>query len=501
MRMPAPRTLVLLLLALGLYAALARRLFGFTPDDVFIFLRYARRWAAGEGPTYNPGEWVQGFTSTAWTALLALAEKYTDEPRWTAKLAGAVLGGGVLLVAHALAERTLGTRRFPVAPLLLCAALDLPQWSASGMETPLFVLLANLALLLSLSAERGPVHLVSLALAVGAAGWTRPEGLVLGPLLLACEWARTGTRPARGVLLALGAGMLLGALQLVWALLTFGSALPNTWYAKRLPPWVALLTGIRYLRDFSESLDGPFFALLSGAGLLLHRARATLRAPALFVVAFVVACVGVGGDSWAWIGSQRFLLVVVPGLAVLAEAGLEGLWTAVEPSLSSRAARAGGLAVGVLTVLLLLNPSGIGARPVGVVAGDRALAAYLHAHERPGDVLVASDIGQFGYFTDLRVFDTYGLVTPFVSRGLRKREVIGYPPQDEQKLVEEVLRLGARFVVLKGTVRGTSLDIHDECAGRALYADPRFGARYAFVRAAEQNPYLLFIRRDALPPA
>ncbi|MEN9799573.1 MAG: hypothetical protein RL653_3270 [Pseudomonadota bacterium] len=499
--MPAPRTLVLLLLALGLYAALARRLFGFTPDDVFIFLRYARRWAAGEGPTYNPGEWVQGFTSTAWTALLALAEKYTGDPLWTAKVVGAVLGGGVLLATHGLAERTLGARRFPVAPLLLCAALDLPQWSASGMETPLFVLLANMALLLSLSADRGGVRPVLLALAVGAAGWTRPEGWVLGPLLLLCEWSRTGARPSRAVGLALAAGLLLGALQPLWALLTFGSVLPNTWYAKRLPLLTALSSGVRYLRDFSEFVDGPLFALLAGAGLLLHRARASLRSPALFGAAFVAACAWVGGDSWTWIGSQRFLLVVLPVLAVLAEAGLESLWVAVEPSLSSRAARAGGLAVGVLTLLLLLNPSGVGARPVGVVAGDRALAGYLHAHERPGDVLVASDIGQFGYFTGLRVFDTYGLVTPFVSRELRKRAVNGYPEEDTRKLVEEVLRLDARFVVLKGTVKGAVLDVHDECAGRQLYGDPRFGARYLFVRAADENPYLLFVRKDALPPA
>jgi hypothetical protein len=499
--MPAPRTLVLLLLALGLYAALVRRLFGFTPDDVFIFLRYARHWASGAGPTYNPGEWVQGFTSTAWTALLALAVRYTPDPLWTAKLTGAVLGGGVLLVTHALGERTLGTRRFPVAPLLLCAALDVPQWSASGMETPLFVLLANLALLLSLSEDRGVLHLAALSVTVGAAGWARPEGLVLGPLLFAADWLRTGQRPSRNASLALIAGTLLGALQPIWAFATFGSALPNTWYAKRLPPLTALSTGIRYVRDFSEFVDGPLLALLCGAGLLLHPARRVLFSPALFAGAFVAACVWVGGDTWAWIGSQRFLLVVLPALAVLSEAGLEGLWRAVEPTLVSRLARLGGQAVGVLTVLLLLNPSGIGARPVGVVAGDRALAAYLHAHERPGDVLVASDIGQFGYFTSLRVFDTYGLVTPFVSRGLRKREVIGYPPEEERKLVDEVIRLDARFIVLKGRVNGAVLDVHDECGGRALSGDPRFLARYAFVRSAEVNPYLLFVRKDALPPS
>ena len=48
-------------LALGAWAFHANR--RYYHDDAFITLRYARNLLAGEGPVWNPGERVQGYTN------------------------------------------------------------------------------------------------------------------------------------------------------------------------------------------------------------------------------------------------------------------------------------------------------------------------------------------------------------------------------------------------------------------------------------------------------
>src|SRR5687768_15255957 len=39
-------------------------------DDAFITFRYVERWIACQGPTFNPGERVEGFSSPLWVLIL-----------------------------------------------------------------------------------------------------------------------------------------------------------------------------------------------------------------------------------------------------------------------------------------------------------------------------------------------------------------------------------------------------------------------------------------------
>ena len=66
----APTLLMVLTACLGV--GLAWQIVPFQLDDAYITYRYAARFAAGEGLTYNPGgAWVEGFSSPVW--LLALS--------------------------------------------------------------------------------------------------------------------------------------------------------------------------------------------------------------------------------------------------------------------------------------------------------------------------------------------------------------------------------------------------------------------------------------------
>ena len=56
-------------------------------DDAWISFRYARSLVQGHGLTFNPGEWVEGYSNLSWTLLIA---------------AGMALGGAADLVATVL---------------------------------------------------------------------------------------------------------------------------------------------------------------------------------------------------------------------------------------------------------------------------------------------------------------------------------------------------------------------------------------------------------------
>ena len=60
----------------GLFIALWLDYRDFWLDDSFITFRYARNWADGLGPNFNPGEAVEGYTTFSWLTLVAIAFRF-----------------------------------------------------------------------------------------------------------------------------------------------------------------------------------------------------------------------------------------------------------------------------------------------------------------------------------------------------------------------------------------------------------------------------------------
>jgi len=476
------------------YLVYAHRLFGFTPDDTFIFLRYARNWATGAGPVFNPGEAVQGYTSTLWLAWLAIVTPLSHDPVLAVKLSSAVLGLSLLFACYAVARELLPDRRFPLAPLLLVGFLDLPFWAVSGMDTLLFAALANVALYWYLVSWRVPRAALAVGACLALAGLARPEGILVAAAVGAFEWHRTAHRPSRLFLWSLAAALAVIACQYAWALAEYGSLLPNSYYAKRIAVPGALAGGIRYLRDFLKFSSGAFVLLLAGLAFLDDRARSAVRMLAGVAALLVAYVVWVGGDPWGTVGSQRFFVVLLPMLAVLMDVGAGALAGLVRPHCTTRRVRVLAVASAAVVLGTFLNPTGIGSRPAKDVGGDREMAEYMASLARPGDALVVTDIGQFGYYSGLRIIDTYGLVTPFVARTLTKIDFNRYTPESTARLVAYVFAAHPRFIILKGGMVDGQPQIADECAAPAIFADPRFALHYRFLRASRREPYLLYLR-------
>ena len=193
--MPLKRTRILrLVLAVAVLAAAAAVLRGYTTDDTYIHLRYARNLVERGEFAFNPGHDTYGATSPLWIFLLAGLLKLGLAPAAAAWTAGALSGLLVVLLADALLSRmTIGPLwRGIVLVVIACDAWFL-RWTFSGMETPL----ATAALLVLLwplvsardmrwGVSREPMwqRFLAWGAAAGLAGLVRPEFLLMAPYLV-----------------------------------------------------------------------------------------------------------------------------------------------------------------------------------------------------------------------------------------------------------------------------------------------------------------------------
>lgn len=447
LRAPSPDALILY----GSFAIAMALTFGFSPDDPFVALRYAWNLVHGNGLVFNAGQHVNGATSPAGLVLGVLAvASPLGHAYLKLKLLSLVFGLLTLQRARKLAESLIQDRWVRwLALIAIGSSSPIAVSSASGLETTIdsFAIVGLLVELCSQRAFRRPARAAGLAsLAVLA----RPEAI-----LVVAAVAAVGVVTERGcpiwkrVAWALGPAASEGFL-LVSNRAYYGSWLPNTFYAKQLPPARASTNGWNYLIGtihpkavvgwsgaggtaafkMDGYLLGTLFALfLIGAVMALFRWRsrgyllAALAAQALFVWRL-------GGD---WMGGARFLEPVIVVLYVLQATGIAAVARLLARHIRTRLIH--GIAFGLIlaTSVYQYAPAGAHDTIKALTGGvdDRSLlraGGYGNYSEawaespvllecaRPGSVVAMTEVG-FGAFArpDLRVLDLRGLTNSQIA--------------------------------------------------------------------------------------
>jgi len=295
-------------------AAVAHVLYYFprSVDDAYIFFRYAENLALGNGPVYNPGERVEGYSSPLWVLLIAI---------------GKLLGGGTvtwckILSLGSLAALFLGVWRFGrerlrlsrPAGLLACASIALDSylisWGLWGLETPAYLaLMLWTAVLLGRVAEGATRRNATILAVVGSAfAIARPEApLLLAALGLAAVVEPLRPRPAwdrvKRVLLPCAIAVAVFAAYLIFRRLYFGLWFPNTYYAKEGSGF--LVSNLRPL--WSQGASVPELIFLWG-GLAGTLALAILRRSAVPLLASLATIYFTASVFLDWMPNVRHLL-------------------------------------------------------------------------------------------------------------------------------------------------------------------------------------------------
>jgi hypothetical protein len=331
-----------LTLTLGL-SLLHQLLFATVTEDALVSFRYAQNIADGNGPVFNPGERVEGYTNFLWLVLIALPRAAFGADVQTAAVVFGVLAAlGCVLLSYLLVNRIVaGADAGPrpaigvAAAVLTASAGGLAVYGPSGSEVPLFVLLL-LAVCYSLAARRPVVAGVLVAFAV----MTSPEGLVvavLGGLWLAGAALRKKHSWWAPV------GYVLGALvflipRLAWRATFYQHFLPAPLAAKLGGPFGSqVAAGWPYLSGFALAHQGfLLLGLIAAVALLLRRTEpaegpvvTAVEARALIWLLFAIAAtvaaaaVLIGGDP----GPSWRLLAPVPPLIAVAAVSAYGVLT------------------------------------------------------------------------------------------------------------------------------------------------------------------------------
>lgn len=423
------------------WALLAWR-YDFVCDDAYISFRYSRHWAEGFGVVFNRGESppVEGYSNFLWVAWLAAFERLGVDVTVAARATSAACALALLAcVVRELARRLAGAPLFLSAAFLGCLS-PIALWTTGGLET-MATALATFGVFALLYRPdeahfRDRASTVRRAVGAGvcaaAASLLRADGALWAGLAIVTalaappkQWTRERVRNAA---IALALLVVAVTAHVAWRRSYYGEWLPNTALVKAGLASLRLERGLCYAGSLALALPACTLALLGAVFVRTDLARRAL----FFSLAALAYAIYVGGD---FMPMARFVVPAMPfvvlafseivralaarhGTSIASVAGVAGIVLAVLPSfdvpLASRAMRERvhfrWNDTRVLTELEMWR--GMKERAESWALLGRALGSAT----KPGESIVLGNIGATGYYSELTIYDVFGLTSREVAR-------------------------------------------------------------------------------------
>ena len=405
-------------------------------DDAWIHFQFARNLSQGNGFSYNPGEPMPGSTAPLWTILLAgvglfradylqsalalsafflllsvwLAFGFTywvSRSYWAAFLAaaGTILAGRMLWAGLAAMETT------AFAALSLAAIWAYSKWGFRSFTAVLF----------ALASQFRPEGHALFALAFIDAGWnwwSDHRGMKAGRFLSI----------AGQFFPALVVYAVISAPYSIFSLAITGQPFPNTFYAKVGSQHFFSLRTLRETAAWHWQ-DNPISILLLFLGIYPLWRRSRLAILWLLGLPLLTAII----IDFTW-HHGRYTMPLIPLQMVTAAVGAHWLINKLTGDKlvfsKSNQQLVSGFLIVVLAGLFLLGgvwnlpywASMLGNNAREVQDIDVAQGKWL-AKNSPADALIAvDDIGAIAFFSERRIIDLNGLVSPEVWPAMRAGE-------------------------------------------------------------------------------
>jgi hypothetical protein len=402
-----------------------------TVDDAYITFRYARNLLAGNGLVYNPGEAVLGTTTPLYAALMAFLGLFTGGTEAPfPELAWLLNIGADALVCWMLIKfgEQWGKRRVGLA---VAAIWAIAPWSVTfaigGLETSFFVCL-TVATLYFHSTGRP----VAAGLTGAASLITRPDALLfLIPLTL--ERCRRSLPPGRlnpdpkPIQLKEALAFLLPtSLWIAVGTGYYGTPLPHSILAKTSAYYLPADAGlVRLLQHYATPFLGHevfgtpwigvglvFYPALFGLGAL-HTLRGRIGLwpafayPWIYFLAFVVA----NPLIFRW-----YLTPPLPWLILGILLGVDRISQDFRrPNIFTVFIIAAALSTLSTWSLRPDHGRGLPAPEMAYIKLElkyEQAARWIDERIEEDEVLAGADIGALGYFTEARMLDVLGLISP-----------------------------------------------------------------------------------------
>lgn len=383
-------------------------------DDALIYSRYVDNALAGRGLVFNPGERVNAMTSPLYSyLLLALSGLFGDVLRVQRVFHAVALAGACWLLG------LLVGRRAPLAvaawtPLL--AATCYYFYTMAGLETPLFLALLLLAVWLHEVRRTGWLAVVSAMLLL-----TRGESVFLVLGLIAGHFIERRPLPPWRILIA---PALLLAAHYSFNGGYYGEMFPSTLMAKVQHGQSGIHGGLAFLRPLARSYpivlgNNAILVLLVSAlaiaGAAFHRRDRLVWILAGYSLALGGFYLALRVSGYHWYFAPFYLVLYVYVALGVAAAGRAVRWKT--PRQAALAVAAAALVVGGLQFDASMRSPVVDAERRD---GYTAVGNWVRLNTPPDSSLACSEIGFLGFYSQRRIVDMLGLVTPDVAAALAR---------------------------------------------------------------------------------
>jgi len=372
-------------------------------DDAMISMRYAWNLAHGKGCCWNPGEYVQGFTTPLMVGLMALPSLLLSKSAacLAVQLFAIPTVFGSAHYARRLCEFISDSFWLPTITFVaVLAYYPLSYWSLMGMETGVVCLCMSAA---AYHAVRQDTFRSLIAMCLGFLA--RPDFLVVAALLLTFLFFVDQRRAMVSAAAFAAFVLLVFAGQFIY----YNDPLPNTYTLKLhgFPLLVRLRRGAGFIAPFLAETVALLSLAVAGVASLATCRRRLLLLVCCAVIAYQIY---VGGDPWPY---WRMLTPMMPILFALAVVGAHAvvgrkvLVTAVAVLLST-----------LLGDAQFLPEMTFGKPPYKTDENRDNLnqAILLNRLLRPGSSIGVQFAGVLPYYTEFRAIDFLGKTDRTIAR-------------------------------------------------------------------------------------
>ncbi|MBN9225719.1 MULTISPECIES: protein LphB [Legionella] len=447
---------ILILLFFYLLVLQVQAIWPLTIDDMYISLRYAKHWAAGEGILWNlDAPPVEGYSNFSFVALGALTLLFNGNPVVVLKMAGFF---GLLITCFFiyLISRFWFSQRESLLP---CVGLLLYKgqiiWATSGLETTVYEALLCGAVYCCFRGmgyrffpnPRGAAvntYFICAGALLTLAGMTRPEApafMILFFILMCWDRPQKEIKRYRyGILLFCVTLVVFYGPYFFWRLIYFGFLFPNSVYCKGLSKTFTFSLGLHYFK-----LIWPL-ALLALPACVKAKDK---RHYFLWLPSLIYLILLLDSDPVVAFENRLFL----PAFALLLPLVVQGINILGYVLRQKRdSIFALFFYLGTLTILFLLIPKMsladyryFSQNPVKGELLRSRVVGWLNSHASSRDWVVLADSGLIPYASDLNFIDSYCLNNLAMAH---------YPTQQMYKhFCEEIWQEKPKIIILTSLIK------------------------------------------------
>jgi arabinofuranosyltransferase len=409
-----------------LFSASSTYRLGYPLDDAWIHQTYARNLMLHGSWEFQPGQPSAGSTSPLWTILLSPGFLVSSVPLFWSYFLGLVCLVGVAKIGgECFRILTKSANSIPWFGVFLAVEWHLVWAAVSGMETGLMAL-AILVVFYILFQENP--NWICAGILTGLSLWVRPDGLtLLGPIAVILVFSKKGWRKTAIAFVKFASGFtIFTGLFLIFNYLLSGSPMPNTFYAKQAEYAITLQIPLleRYLSLLVLPLIGPGILLLPGFAFIFIT---SIKARELKIF---VGCI------W-WLGYTllysvmlpvtyqhgRYLMPAMPIFFLLGAAGTKNMLERIKPEWCKKINRVGTAVILLVTFGFYTMGADSYGRDVAFIETEMVdTAQWLKANTEEDALLAVHDIGAVGFWSERKIVDLAGLVTPEIIPFIRDEE-------------------------------------------------------------------------------